>query len=203
MAYSPLAVWLTAQVTFTELIHATATLETACRRHGWNGVLFGAGIAVLDFVFFGICLLGLSRNAPRGNLPTITILLLLFAGAYLANKSYILFNAERNSPAPQPFVPRIRALPITRAAFARGFWSLIADCGGILAVWVAISITLGWQSATLGAVLGIGAIIFLMLQTEQIGLTKTTKPSSFYGFAAGVVTGYAVYFFKLNNISHH
>ncbi len=201
--YAPIGVWIIAQVTFTELIHATADLDVSSRRHGWNGVMFGAAVAIMDFGFLGISLFGLTNYVPQALLPTVSVFLLFFAGAYLANRSYVELNSERSRPGPSPFRPRIRSLPITRDGFARGFWGLMEAGVGILAVWLAIAIAVGWQSATLGALLGVTAILFLMLQTKQVGLSRGAKPSSFYSFAAGGVMGYAVYCFSLVNFVHH
>lgn len=203
MTYSSLGIWLTAQVTFTELISATAGLDAGSRRHGAGSVMWGAAAALLDFGVIGIGLLGLAVCIPKGLDPPVAMFLLYFAGIRLAFKSQTQHNAERARSAPPPFVPRPPSVPISRLGFAAGFWALMGDGPVLLAVWLAISLGFGWQSATLGALFGVILILFLMLQTNEIGLSKRTRPSAFSSFAGGVVMGYGVYFLHFINLGHH
>ena len=204
MTDSSLGIWLTAQVTFTELISATAGLDAGSRRHGASSVMWGAAAALLDFGLIGIGLLGLAFSIPKGFDPPLAMFLLYFAGIRLAIKSQAQHNAERTRSAPPPFVPRFPSLPVTRLGFAAGFWALMGDGPVLLAVWLAISLGFGWRSATLGALFGVILVLFLMLQTKEIGLSKRTRPSAFSSFAGGVVMGYGVYYFlHFPNLGHH
>lgn len=203
MTHSQLGIWLTAQVTFTELIEATTGLDAASRRYGMNAVMFGAAVALADLGFAGICLFGLCLFIPRPFLPTVAIFLLFFAAVRLAYQSRAQQKSEQTSRSISfSSAPKTSSLPVIKDGFTCGFWSLASGAAASFAVWLAITLAFGWRSATLGAALGIIGILYLMLQTKQIGLSKNIRSSAFSSFAAGVVMGYAAYFFKFAGFSH-
>lgn len=190
----PVGVFLSAQVTFTELFIASAVIVSVAYTRGWRSSAIGTVLGALAAILLGALLHGALARVPLRALDVISSVLLLGFGAFLFRE----FNkAQREGEDTLEFEGRAQRAsqwdqPPRWPGISVAAWGVFSEGLEILVVWLAIALHDGLPTAMTGLLIGLCAILLTALGMRRLFLKVAPKYLDLA--AATVISLYGLYF---------
>jgi len=209
MEFSLFGALITFQVTFTELFIASTVIASIGYKNGWRSAALGSVIGAVAVAILCFILGTAGSKTPIHILDWVSTFLLLGFGLWLfyefwsahkkgegaasIDRGVVIIGSGTGGIATAVLQNNI-VKPINWAGVLVAAWGMFAEGLEIAVVWLAIALKQGMATATLGVIIGLGAIGIAALLLGKAGIFEKIPTKYLDLMASILLVIYGLYF---------